>query len=49
MTIRFKNKTIEKPHTVLLQDVWFFKLQQEVLKFKDVYVGGNSQKTVTNF
>ena len=41
--IPFKIKVIEKSHTVLLHDLWFFKLQQEVWKFNDICVIGAPQ------
>ena len=36
--IPFKIKIMEKPHTALLADLLFFKLQQNVLTFNDLYV-----------
>ena len=37
--IFFKIKIMEKPHTVLLPDLLFFKLQQNVLAFIDLCAG----------
>ena len=49
--IPFKVKTVEKPRTVFAPRRLIFKLQQEFLKFNDIYVSWRSPKTdmVTNF
>ena len=49
--IPFKIKIIENPHTILLQDPWFFKMQNKVLKLNDIFVSWSSPKTCmeTNF
>ena len=40
----FKNDVVEKPHTALLPDMWFFSYNKKVLKFTDIYVKWSSQK-----
>ena len=49
--IPFKIKIIEKPHTVLLQDLWFLNCNFEIWKFNEIFVIWSSLKTdlVTNF
>ena len=49
--IPFKIKIIENPHTILLQNLWFFKMQNKVLKLNDIFVSWSSPKTCmeTNF
>ena len=43
--IPFKIKIIEKPDRVLPPELLSFKLQQEALKFNDIYVSCSSPKT----
>ena len=47
----FQNKILEKPHTVLLLELWFLSCNKKFFKFSDICMNWNSLKTdlMTNF
>ena len=47
----FQNKILEKPHTVLLLELWFLSCNKKFFKFNDICMNWNSLKTdlMTNF